>query len=64
MCFEIFKYSVLTDRCVRFNIPPKRHTRHREISGKCVANLITNFDGLLYEEKQRIFRKIETRGRI
>lgn len=63
MCFEIFKYSVLTDRCVGFSTPPKRHPRHREISGKCVANLITNFDGL-YEKKQRIFRKIETRGRI
>lgn len=48
----------LNDKSV-FSISLKRHTKAREISGNCVADLIAKFEGLLYEEKQRPFRKTE-----
>lgn len=51
MCFRLINTFVV------FSVPLKRYPRAREISGNCVANWITNLEGLLYKEKQGLFKK-------
>lgn len=51
MCFRLINTFVV------FTMPLKGHTRTKEISGDCIANLIAKLKGLLHKEKQGLFRK-------